>query len=376
MIYLTWGIGYTGVFESQVVGVVKNYANLTDRKILLVSLVPYTVFFSARVKIKQAYSKSLILPMIPSRNHWYKYYALLLGLICIFAGEKRLIARGSIACNIALQLRKLRVLKWVCFDGRGAEKAEFDEYFIGQGTKIEKLIPILERNAVKASDFRLAVSTKLVAYWKTKYGYMGDTHVVIPCTVNEENIVPYESNIKNKRKDYGFDYDDIIVAFSGGADLWQSFNELDELACNLIENNSNIRLLFLSDADLTNSEFYNRYPDKIKQMWLKHDEVIQVLNLCDYGVLYRHDSITNYVSSPTKFAEYLAAGLQVLISENIGDYSNMVRSKNLGYVLDSVIKPIYLTANDRHNEIQHFALNNLTKDAFKAEYLRILEYTN
>ncbi len=373
MIYLTWGIGYTGVFASQVVGVVKNYSDLSNQRILLIAFVPYTNFFITRKNIKQAYKYSFILPMIPSRNHWFKHYTLILGLICMFTGKKRLIARGSIACNIALQLRKYKIIKWVCFDGRGAEKAEFDEYGIGQGQKIEKIISDLEGNAVNQSNFRLAVSSKLVDYWENEFGYKNNKHVVIPCTVDEENISPYEVSIKYKRECYGFNNDDIIVAFSGGADLWQSFNELDDLACNLIENNKNAKLLFLSNADISKTKVYSRYPSKVKQLWLKPDEVIRLLMLCDYGVLYRHSSKTNFVSSPTKFAEYLAAGLEVIISENIGDYSLLVLNSKLGYVVDSVIKPIYLKNNIRHKEIQSFAIRNFTKSRFREEYLKILK---
>jgi hypothetical protein len=56
------------------------------------------------------------------------------------------------------------------------------------------------------------------------------------------------------------------------------------------------------------------------------------LSISDYGILIREYSVTNKVASPTKFAEYLNAGLKVIISPEIGDFSAMVDKYNLGYV--------------------------------------------
>ena len=40
------------------------------------------------------------------------------------------------------------------------------------------------------------------------------------------------------------------------------------------------------------------------------------------------------MASPTKFAEYLYAGLKVLVSKNLGDFSSFVREHDCGYVVD------------------------------------------
>ena len=53
---------------------------------------------------------------------------------------------------------------------------------------------------------------------------------------------------------------------------------------------------------------------------------------CDYGLIIRDESITNQVSSPVKFAEYLYAGLKIIISSNIGDYSKFVLDNDCGFL--------------------------------------------
>ena len=54
----------------------------------------------------------------------------------------------------------------------------------------------------------------------------------------------------------------------------------------------------------------------------------------DYGYVYRNQAKTNYVASPVKIAEYLNCGLKLLISDNLGDYSELVQENSFGFNLD------------------------------------------
>ncbi len=69
-------------------------------------------------------------------------------------------------------------------------------------------------------------------------------------------------------------------------------------------------------------------------MSLPHDEVRGYINSCDVGLLLRRDHIVNKVSSPTKFAEFLACGLPVLTTPWAGNSENIIDTYNVGYVWD------------------------------------------
>jgi hypothetical protein len=66
---------------------------------------------------------------------------------------------------------------------------------------------------------------------------------------------------------------------------------------------------------------------------LPHAKVSGILRLAHCGVLLRHRHPVNEVSSPTKFGEYLAAGLPVLMTDSIGDFSGVARSKSVGLII-------------------------------------------
>lgn len=376
MIYLTWSTGYSGVFASQVIDVLYNFNSIGPCNIKLVCFVPYQGFFKTRKAILNNYKNSIVIPMIPSRNRWWAIYTPLLCAVSFFCGETKIMARGVIACNLALLLKKKGLIKWVCYDGRGAEKAEWNEYNIVNDKFLEKKISQLEYDAVNKSDFRLGVSQKLIDYWKSEFGYCSVEHVIVPCTVNriffDEALS--SSALLMRRQELGFNKEDIVIAFSGGVDHWQSFSELDILLKKLLSFSLKVKILFLSNLDLASLSAYHIYKERFSQNWVSPAEVPECLSICDYGLLYRHDSVTNQVAAPTKFAEYLACGLKVIISSDVGDYSSLVDQENLGIVVSDVNQPLQLSKtclNDKER-IRNYGLHNFTKESYKMQYKQIL----
>jgi glycosyltransferase involved in cell wall biosynthesis len=74
--------------------------------------------------------------------------------------------------------------------------------------------------------------------------------------------------------------------------------------------------------------------EDVTVLGVPHHEVPRYLAAGDIGLLLREPSLVNAVASPVKFAEYLAAGLPVVLTEGIGDYSDLAMRNNLGVVLD------------------------------------------
>jgi glycosyltransferase involved in cell wall biosynthesis len=66
--------------------------------------------------------------------------------------------------------------------------------------------------------------------------------------------------------------------------------------------------------------------------------VPRYLAAADVGLLPRDENLVNRVASPVKFAEYLASGIPVILSDGIGDYSELVRSGDLGAVLPASVR--------------------------------------
>ncbi|NQY08978.1 MAG: hypothetical protein HRT71_05605 [Flavobacteriales bacterium] len=379
MVYLTWGIGFNGIYLSQVLGVVKHLSSLSKTSILVVSFVPYTTYTETRKRIKAAYSNSLVLPMIPSRNHWWPLFALMLAPLLMFSGRKGIMTRGVLANQIGLLLRKLKIVSSVVYDGRGAEMAEWKEYNLVQSVKLLGKIEGWESNSVINSDFRLGVSEKLLEYWRAEFGYQGQKlnhHIVVPCTINSSTNNGIEDN--STREKYGYSVDDVIIVYSGSQIGWQSFHLIDDLLLEVLQQSEKVKVLFMAQIELDTLHAYVQFPDKFVKMWVNPEEVVDIISMCDYGLMIREETVTNKVASPTKFAEYLGAGLKVIISPNVGDFSKVVKENDLGIVIDSVhtIKALEQVKAEESARIKAFAKSNYIKSAFDVEYNALLTKFN
>ena len=373
MIYLTYADQPSGVYSSQVVDVCNFLNESHNAQIRLVSFISLHNFSHNRQKIKREMPSAIVLPMLP-RMTSFGFNTLMLFFVLLFLNQRSVIARNVLAARIALRLRSFLKLK-VCFDGRGAIAAEWNEYQVVPLQEWKNSIHTWEKSVVLNADFRIAVSEELVKYWNERYGYSENKHVVIPCTLNTSfrpEILKQEE-IENARKKMKFNADDIILVYSGSTAGWQSFDLLQGFLQKIINNNKNIKVLFLSEKDKNVDQLKAEFPDKIFQTFVKHSEVSGILKSCDIGILIREKSVTNQVASPTKFAEYLSAGLPVIISEGIGDYTSFVKQNDCGWVLDeSPLQLNRLNISER-NRLLQLVNDHFTKKSHNASYTNLIQ---
>ena len=373
MIYLTYADQPSGVYSSQVVDVCNFLNESHNAQIRLVSFISLHNFSHNRQKIKREMPSAIVLPMLP-RMTSFGFNTLMLFFVLLFLNQRSVIARNVLAARIALRLRSFLKLK-VCFDGRGAIAAEWNEYQVVPLQEWKNSIHTWEKLVVLNVDFRIAVSEELVKYWNERYGYSENKHVVIPCTLNTSfrpEILKQEE-IENARKKMKFNADDIILVYSGSTAGWQSFDLLQGFLQKIINNNKNIKVLFLSEKDKNVDQLKAEFPDKIFQTFVKHSEVSGILKSCDIGILIREKSVTNQVASPTKFAEYLSAGLPVIISEGIGDYTSFVKQNDCGWVLDeSPLQMNRLNISER-NRLLQLVNDHFTKKSHNASYTNLIQ---
>ena len=64
-----------------------------------------------------------------------------------------------------------------------------------------------------------------------------------------------------------------------------------------------------------------------------HEEVPGLLNASDLGLLLLRPSPNIRTASPAKFAEYLNSGLPVLITPDVGDFSELVVKDEVGAIV-------------------------------------------
>lgn len=274
--------------------------------------------------------------MFPGVRNWRKNTSVLKILSGIKRGET-IWARGPFACNLALALKQEGLVQRVIFDARGAYHAELNEYNVTGEDHLKKEIGAIEKQALQASDALLAVSSKLTEWWLEHYHFTPKNYRVIPCTLSEnfEPALPSEQELLDLRKKTGFNASDVVLVYSGSSAGWQSFSLVDDFLHQQMSANPNVKLIFLSSHPPKDSKTFKEFSNRIVAKWVEPAEVRNILLAADYGLLVRENSVTNQVASPVKFAEYLSCGLQVIISEQIGDFASFVQTHNCGILYDA-----------------------------------------
>lgn len=339
-----------------------------NETVKLIALISIRSFFKNRKIIKQRLPESKVMPMVPKAGMWRLNYF----IVSLLVHDKKVMARGPFATSLALRLKKAGRINTVIFDARGAYKAELNEYDVVPDEKVKQEIGAIEKDVIQNSTYRLAVSRALVDHWRKEFNYDSTAHIVVPCTLSNDFVFefPKEEQLKKIKADLGFSGNDIVIVYSGSSAGWQSFSLVEKMLSGVFKKNENVKLLWLTNHLNENSEFVKQFRNRIKTAWVKPSEVKKYLLAGDHGLLYREDSVTNQVASPVKFAEYLSCGLNVIISENLGDFSEFVKKSNCGTVglVSDVSKVSYQAKLDNHK----LAMQHLQKENYKAEYLKLL----
>lgn len=366
--YLTFNDLPSGIFSSQVIDVVKFFRSELKAEIKLVSFISLRNFYKNRKKIKGELSDAVVLPMFPGVHRW-RLNAILLKIVCVLLRPEKIIARSVLATQLAFKSG----VKNIVYDGRGAIAAEWKEYSVITNPQMLSEIEELEKRAVLNSQFRIAVSHQLVKHWQKEFNYSENNHIVIPCTLNTifEQIEIIQEQISEARKKLCFTDNDIVFFYSGSLAGWQSFGLLYSFVKPILQSNIRHKLFFLAEADKHILQLQNEFPKQVFNKKISPDEVPKYLMAGDYGLLIRDETITNKVASPVKFAEYLACGLNVIISENLGDYSEFVLKNNCGNVYLN-FKIATSVSIEQKQKNRNLALKNFTKINLKEEYQKVL----
>ena len=128
--------------------------------------------------------------------------------------------------------------------------------------------------------------------------------------------------------------DRIVLCYSGGLHVWQCIEETITIILQLYRKNSRYFFCLYTCDDTTEVEYKLRSMKgnyMIKK--LSRSEVPAYLSLIDAGFVLRKDSPVNTNASPTKSAEYFAAGAMVIASRYAGDVPDMIRDAGQGIIL-------------------------------------------
>lgn len=407
IIYLTWGEtprSY-GVFASQVIGqFVENSKQTKDNNYFFISAVP--IVHSGLVRDKFGYFKEIEMvkkqlgsipfiriPIYVTQNFvnsskaTFKYMHI--GVYRHLKNKFLEIKPEMVHCRsyhaawAALKVKEKYGFNYkIIFDGRGLWP---EEVSLKKGFKKDSKNYLFLKNIEKELLLKCDVSVAVSDTMKEHYKNLGANRVeCIYLSASTQKLLPKQSQTTSKKKDTVFCY---VGALS--KDTWHQPLQLLELYRHLrnVVDNPKLIIVTTSNHEVIKEVFSEIPNEELTFTSTKSiDELSEVLSLADFGVLSyfkpktTEEKLLGSMVLAVKTAEYLSAGLPVIVNSYCGGAAKIVENYHLGisYNPNSFEELTKKSIVSIKNKYTKFEINEKAKELFDykvhaKEYVKLYE---
>ncbi len=247
-------------------------------------------------------------------------------------------ARSHIPATIALSLKKRFGTKLI-FDVRGLLAEEYaDAGHWQEGSTAYRITKRMERRAFAATDGLVTLTEKIWPLIRDWPGLSGREviHEVIPCCTNLELFKFNEESRARLRAELGIE-DQFAVIYSGSIDGWYLTEKMADFFAYLVRKRPDAHFLWLTPSrherihELMAARAVDSHSYTVRSA--KPDEVPSYLSAADAGIAFIKSCFSKLASSPTKYAEYLACGLPLVVNRGIGDSDSLITEEDAGVLV-------------------------------------------
>jgi glycosyltransferase involved in cell wall biosynthesis len=171
---------------------------------------------------------------------------------------------------------------------------------------------------------------------------------VIPCCVDLERFALAADSLRGiMRQRLGVE-DRRVIVYVGSFGGWYLTNEMLDLfeAARAADPATFVLILTQRDKDKVAESLRRRgfSPDNFLVDSVAPDEIPAYLAASDTAVSFIKACYSKLSSSPTKIAEYLAAGLPIVANPGVGDVDRLIEGKQVGAIINDFTPASYSTA--------------------------------
>ncbi|HJN42756.1 MAG TPA: glycosyltransferase family 4 protein [Vicinamibacterales bacterium] len=256
-------------------------------------------------------------------------------------------ARSYVPALIAWGLKRTIGTRFI-FDMRGFWADErVDGGLWPAGGRIYRVAKWLEHRFLRDADEIVTLTARaraIVEQWK---GIGSPRVTVIPTCAD---LSRYPRVRRTTASDAG-----AVFVYSGSLGTWYLLREMIRFVEVARERwpGSSLLLLTRHQAEAREALQRSSLPaDRVTLASAAPEEVPQWLARSDVGLAFYKPGIARRGTCPTKMAEYLAAGLPVVVNEAVGDSEEIIAGNEVGVVPESFSDEVYASTLDRLAELR------------------------
>ncbi|MEI8176837.1 MAG: glycosyltransferase, partial [Candidatus Omnitrophota bacterium] len=167
---------------------------------------------------------------------------------------------------------------------------------------------------------------------------------VIPCCVDNKRFDRDSGSAGMLREKYKLS-GKFVFLYIGSVGTWYLLDEMLDffIAARNAIRSAHFLVLTHIDQEMVRRACERKHisPDEVTVSCAPFQEMPAHIAMADAGIFFIKPCFSKRSSCPTKYAEYLACGLPVVINAGIGDTDTIVRDRGLGVVVDGFDKSHY-----------------------------------
>lgn len=239
-------------------------------------------------------------------------------------------ARSYVSALIGLALKRFLGVRFI-FDMRNFwadEKVDAGAW--PPGGALYRAAKRAERSFLTAADHVVVLTERAKEELKT-FPYLAKNPPpisVIPTCVDLDLFRPRASGPKEGPP---------VLAYAGSLGGRYLTDLLFSFAAEVRRQRAGTRLLVLTRAEkelVTKAREKAGLPEEAVRVFsASREEVAQEIALCHAGLSFLSDAYSNRSSAPTKLAEYLAAGLPLVVTPGVGDTDAIIEEEKVGVIV-------------------------------------------
>lgn len=171
--------------------------------------------------------------------------------------------------------------------------------------------------------------------------------VVIPCCVDIERFNSDKNITKKVKQEHGLT-EKFVFLYVGSLGTWYLLGEMIDFFIAAKERIKDAHFLIVTHTGKKIADKYCRekglHESNFTIIESEFEDVPYYTKLGDAGMFFIKQVLSKRSSCPTKFAEYLASSLPVIINSQIGDTDVIVKNNRLGVVIKDLNKDAYMNA--------------------------------